>query len=261
MTVKLNLDQSQQVHRKNVQYNTGFELPPGAYHLKFVVRENQTGRMGSYETDLSIPDYRKAPLKLSSVLLASQRQESKRKNGDNPLIRDGMELVPNVAHVFTTDQHLYFFYEVYEPAKQTAEQLQMEQIREEFGRRQQARQEGAGGQEQGQQQGAKNEQGSDTSRKSAAHGAVRVLTSIQFFMGKVKVYETPLVESRQLNAPERKAAAFEFDVPLARLKPGYYTCQINIIDDAAGTFAFPRLPILVREKAAAPQAQPAAGVH
>jgi hypothetical protein len=38
-------------------------------------------------------------------------------------------------------------------------------------------------------------------------------------------------------------------VSLAQLKPGLYTCQINVIDDAGGTFVFPRLPILVREKA------------
>jgi hypothetical protein len=39
---------------------------------------------------------------------------------------------------------------------------------------------------------------------------------------------------------------------LSQLKPGWYTCQVNVIDDAGGTFAFPRLPILIRE------AQPAA---
>jgi VWFA-related protein len=45
--------------RKNVQYNTGFLLPSGRYHLKFVVRENQNGRVGTFESDLVIPDLRK----------------------------------------------------------------------------------------------------------------------------------------------------------------------------------------------------------
>src|SRR5882762_739693 len=72
-TVKLALDSAQQVRRKNVQYNTGFLLAPGSYHLKFVVRENQSGRMGSFETDVQIPDLRKAPLRMSSVVLSSQR--------------------------------------------------------------------------------------------------------------------------------------------------------------------------------------------
>ena len=79
-TVKLALDAAQQVQRKNIQYSTGFTLAPGRYHLKFVVRENQTGAMGSFETDLQVPDLKKAPLKLSSVVLASQRTPNTAKN-------------------------------------------------------------------------------------------------------------------------------------------------------------------------------------
>src|SRR6516164_8010424 len=73
-TVKLSLDASQEVRRKNVQYSTGFILTPGKYHFKFVVRENQSGRLGSFETDFTVPDIKKAPLKMSSVVLSSQRQ-------------------------------------------------------------------------------------------------------------------------------------------------------------------------------------------
>jgi hypothetical protein len=212
-TVKLSLDASQEVRRKNVQYSTGFLLMPGKYHFKFVVRENQTGRVGSFETDFTIPDIRKAPLKMSSVVLASQRQLSTKKT-QNPLVREGNELVPNIAHVFTPDQHLYFFYEVYDPAKDKAP-----------------------------------ESPQDAKEKAPpVKNSIHLLTSIVFFNGKVKAFETPLIEARQLNAQERKAAVFQFDVPLAQLKPGLYTCQVNVIDDAGGTFVFPRLPILVREK-------------
>src|SRR5205823_8386192 len=72
-TVKLAVNSAQEVRRKNVQYNTGFVLAPGTYHLKLVIRENQTGRMGSFETDVQIPDLRKTPLKMSSVVLSSLR--------------------------------------------------------------------------------------------------------------------------------------------------------------------------------------------
>jgi VWFA-related protein len=213
-TVKLSLDASQEVRRKNVQYSTGFLLSPGKYHFKFVVRENQSGRLGSFETDFVVPDIKKAPLKMSSVVLASQRQPATRKT-QNPLVRDGNELVPNIAHVFTPEQHLYFFYEVYDPAKEKAP-----------------------------------EPSPEAKEKTApVKNPIHVMTSIQFFNGKIKAFETPLIEARQLNAPERKAAVFQFDVSVAQLKPGLYTCQINVIDDAGGTFVFPRLPILVREKA------------
>jgi hypothetical protein len=42
-TVKLAVDGQQQARQKNIQYSTSFNLPPGKYHLKFVVRENQRG--------------------------------------------------------------------------------------------------------------------------------------------------------------------------------------------------------------------------
>jgi hypothetical protein len=74
-----------------------------------------------------------------------------------------------------------------------------------------------------------------------------VLTSIAFFRGKVRVFETPLVESTELAGADRNTAVFQFDVPAASLPPGLYTCQVNVIDDTAGTFAFPRIQLLVRK--------------
>ena len=91
-------------------------LPIGKYHLKFVVRENETGKMGSFETDINVPDQRKMPLKLSSVVLASQRVPNSDKKAASPLVRDGVEFVPNLPHVFRQDQHLYLLYEVYDPS-------------------------------------------------------------------------------------------------------------------------------------------------
>jgi hypothetical protein len=90
---------------------------------------------------------------------------------------------------------------------------------------------------------------------------VRVLTSIEFLLGGVKVYETPLVEASAINIPERDAVGFQFDVPLTGLKAGNYICQVNVIDDAGGTFSFPRMALRVTAAAAAaPTATPAAAV-
>ena len=211
-TVKLAVEGSREVRRKNVQYNTGFYLPSGKYHLKFVLRENEKGSVGSFEADLNIPDYKKTPLKLSAVVLGNQLQPAPKKKSDNPLVRDGEELIPNVTHVFAADQKLYFYYEVYEPARDT-------RPAEEAGK----------------------------ADAPPPKNAVRVLTNITLFRGKVKVYESPLVEARQVAAPERKAAVFQFAVPLSKLPAGLYMCQVNVIDDAAGSFAFPRLMMYVRD--------------
>ena len=211
-TVKLAVDSTQQVRQKNVQYNTSFVLAPGSYHLKFIVRENRTGRMGSFETDVRIPDLRKAPLRMSSVVLSSQRvPATQKKKTFQPLISEQTELVPSVTHVFTQDQKLYLQYEIYDAAKAKA-----------------------------------GENGNGSSESKDKHASVRVLTSIEFLQGEAKVYETKPVVAQEITAPERKAVVFQMEIPLQSLKPGFYTCQINVIDDAGGNYAFPRWPILIR---------------
>ena len=79
-----------------------------------------------------------------------------------------------------------------------------------------------------------------------------MLTSIEFLQGGVKVYESKPVVTNEVAAPERKAVVLQMDVPLQALKPGLYLCQLNIIDDVSGTFAFPRFPVLIREPSPVP---------
>jgi VWFA-related protein len=219
--VKLAVDQAQKVAQKNIQYSTGFTLGAGKYHVKFVVRENVDGKMGSFEADINVPNLAKMPLKMSSVVLASQRVPYKQKAA-NPLVRDGLEWIPNVAHVFRQDQHLYLLYEVYDPAKVGAVK--------------------AGGASAGASGGASGKQ----SASAASAGGVRVLTSIEFLSNGAKVFETPLVSADKINEPDKGAVAFQFDVPLTDLKPGMYVCQVNVVDDAGGAFTFPRVAMLVR---------------
>jgi VWFA-related protein len=81
---------------------------------------------------------------------------------------------------------------------------------------------------------------------AADHGAPQLRTNLGFYRGRVKVFETPVVERTNVDAGDRHAAVFQFEVPAASFKPGLYTCQINIIDAVAGRFAFPRLQMYVR---------------
>ena len=242
-TVKLAVDSTQQVRRKNVQYNSGFLLAPGSYHLKFIVRENQTGRMGSFETDVTIPDLRKAPLRMSSVVLSSLRSPVSNvlKKNDNPLIQDQTQLVPNVTHVFTRDQHLYLQYEIYDAAKGKVT----------ISAAPPAPAAGAGASANGSATGADEKEASAKEKREGIH----VLTSIEFLQGNAKVYESKQIAATELTAPDRKAVVFQMDLPLQPLKPGLYICQVNVIDDISGNFAFPRWPILIKDTP--PATQPA----
>jgi VWFA-related protein len=207
-TVKLNLDPSLKARQKNIQYTTSFNLPPGKYQMKFVVRENQTGRMGSFEAEITLPDLKKVPLKMSSIVLASMRVPSKKQD---PLVRNGEEYVPNISHVFRQDQHLYLLYEIYAPTR---------------------------------------EKPAANAAKGTKPG-IDLLSSLELIQGTTKVYETPLVQAKAINVEGRDAVSIELEVPLTTLKPGSYLCQLNVIDDAGGSFAFPRFAVLVREPVAA----------
>ncbi len=204
-TVKLAVD-DEAARQKNIQYSTSFNLPVGKYHLKFVVRENQSGHMGSFETDIVLPDMRKTPMKLSSIVLSSLRMPSKLAT---PLVRGGVQYVPNVSHVFRRGQHLFLLYEVYDPARVKVENLAA---------------------------GAK-----------PGKGGIRLISSLELMQGSTKVYETSAIEATALNVGGREAVAVELDVPLEKLAAGTYIGQLNVVDDAAGSFAFPRFAVLVRE--------------
>ncbi len=219
-TINLSVAGSEGVQQKSVQYETSFELPPGSYRLKLVVRENQTGTLGAFETIINVPDLDKSPVKVSSVVMASELRSGAKRDDRNPLVRNGQQILANVAHVFTPAQPLYFYYEMYDPARVTSASPTNGQAA-----------------------------AATEAKPATASGtdAVRVLSSVAFFKGKTRVYETPLVEATTLAAPDRKAAVFQLEVPAAGLTPGLYTCQVNIVDDVGGSFAFPRLALYVRK--------------
>ncbi len=181
---------------RQVLYQTGVALPPGRFSLKIVVRENSTGQMGSFESRIVVPELKQAPVKVSSVVLGTQLERASGRKTASPLVRDGLELLPNLTHIVSRTQKLYFYYEVYDPAQDA--------------------------------------------------GAPQLRTSLAFYRGRVKVFETPVVERTQVDAADRRAAIFQFEVPAGSLTPGFYTCQINIIDEVASRFAFPRLEMYVR---------------
>lgn len=121
-TIQVNTagDAGGQLASRTVQYETAFLLPPGSYTLKVLARENETGKMGTFETPFSVPDLSTEVdyLPISSVVLSNRRE--KVPGGDrgkirNPLLQAGEKLVPSVTRVFRKGGELYLYLEAYEP--------------------------------------------------------------------------------------------------------------------------------------------------
>jgi VWFA-related protein len=207
--VKLGQEQAGQSAGRHFQYDTGFTLPPGQYRLKFLARENQSGKMGTFETPFTIPDLsaESSALRLSSVVWGHQRQPLDQAVGAatrrqkmlamHPLVDEGKKLIPSVTRVFRRDQNLYVYFEVYDPAR------------------------------------------------TGEGGAVSVSANLSFFQGRTKVLETEPV--RLTEAPSGRAGRlrFQFELPLEKLPPGRYTCQANVIDEVGRQFAFVRSPLVL----------------
>src|SRR5260370_2826819 len=105
-----------------------------------------------------------------------------------------MELVPNTTHVFTPDQHLYLQYEVYDAAKgKNAAQLVPTPAV-------------------AQTEGTKSPEPA-----KPAPDSIRVLTSIEFLQGAMKVYESMPVVPNQVTAPDRQSLISHITLPLHSL--------------------------------------------
>jgi VWFA-related protein len=72
ITVTLGADRFNKLQKQSLLYQGGVVLGPGSYKLKFLARENESGRIGSFEEDLNLPAAQYEKLELSPMLLSSQ---------------------------------------------------------------------------------------------------------------------------------------------------------------------------------------------
>ncbi|HUQ95878.1 MAG TPA: VWA domain-containing protein [Bryobacteraceae bacterium] len=206
ITVKLKGETAGLLSKRNLAYDTGFTLQPGFYTLKFLARENETGKMGTFETKFTIPDLtaEQRYLPISSVVLSNQREnvdtalataeKNKKLLAANPLVQDKQKLIPSVTRVFRQEQDMFVYLEAYQPAAETTQFM---------------------------------------------------MATVGFYRGKVKAFETdPLPIDSGLNV-KSKAVPVSFRVPLGKLQPGRYTCQVNVVYPSAQKFAVWRSPLVL----------------
>ena len=133
---KLSGETAAQLSRQPLEWDTSLVLLPGSYAIKVLARDDETGRIGTFMRKFVVPNLNKELTKvaLSSVVLGSQRIDMKKdalytsKNTDkgpsvNPLIQDGIELMPSINNVFSKSRDLYVFLQAYERGAETQRPL------------------------------------------------------------------------------------------------------------------------------------------
>jgi len=191
----------------NFLYEGSLVLPPGKFQLKVLVRENQTGKMGTFEEPLNLPPVPSGGLALSSIVLSNEvKPEGGRKarsKGDDPLALEDRSVLPSVTNVFRTNQDLYVLLQSYtgKPA-------------------------------------------SKANAPNDANAAVPPSVALAFFRKGAKVADAGPFAGKVGKSPDGKAS-YLVQIPLAKFRPGRYTLQVNVLDPAHDRVAFARVPMAV----------------
>jgi VWFA-related protein len=207
--IKLSGETAAKLAKQPIEYDTGFTLLPGKYTIKFLARDAETGRIGTYESTFVIPNLNKEVKRIpvSSVVLSSQRVDLKEaiynalKSKDqaevtNPLVQEGQKLIPSVTRVFSKSREMYVYLQAYEPAATSTQPL---------------------------------------------------VAFVTFYRGSSKVFETPPRSVTEGLNNRLKTMPLRFDLSLDPLTPGEYKCQVTVLDPTGQKAAFWQAPIMVVE--------------
>ena len=205
--VKLSDATAAELSARPITYDTGFTVMPGNYRIKFLARDAETGRIGTYETAVNIPNLNPKPdaadskIAISSVVLSSQRVQlddslfnatrDKEKgqvlDSVNPLVQEGQKLIPSVTRVFRKVKPMYVYLQAYQ-------------------------------------------QGAEPPHPLAAF--------VTFYRGDAKAWETAPVTVAEHVAGRLNTMPVKLSIPIDKLATGEYRLQVTVLDPHAQAAAF-----------------------
>jgi len=197
-----------QLAHSPIEYDAGFTLLPGKYSIKFLARDDETGRIGTYQTSFVIPNLNKEikRVPISSVVLSSQRVDSRdalynvasakaqaKAAAVNPLVTDGKKLIPSVTRVFSKNREIFVYLQGYEqPA-----------------------------------------------------GAKPLVAFVSLYQKDSKVFETQPIVMTPQSSTTIEPVPLSFDISPASLPAGKYDCQVSVLDPTGQKSSFWRGPLLI----------------
>jgi len=202
VNIKLSDASAAELAKQPIEYDAGFTLLPGKYMIKFLARDDETGRIGTYQTTFVIPNLNKEDKRvpISSVVLSGQRVDLKNaiynaaKSKDqekqamvNPLVQNGKKLIPSVTRVFSRGRDLYIYLQAYQSTAATPQPL---------------------------------------------------VAFVSFYQGQTKVFETQPMAVTPAATSRLGMVPLNFSIGLNQLPPGQYDCQVTVLDPSGskGTF-------------------------
>ena len=217
VNIKLSDATAAELAHRPIEYDTGFTLLPGKYMIKFLARDDETGRIGTYETTFIIPNLNKEDkrVSISSVVLSSQRVElnqalfdaakakdRQKEDSVNPLVQDGKKLIPSVTRVFSTAREIYVYFQAY---KQSA----------------------------------------FSQPPAVPAGNPPLFAFVTLYREGKQVFETQPIAIAPNPASRLGTMPLSFNLGVNGLPAGQYDCQVTILDPQSQKANFWRAPILL----------------
>jgi len=210
VNIKLSDRTAIELSKRPIEYDTGFTLLPGKYTIKFLARDAETGRIGTYQTSFVIPNLNKEEkrIPISSVVLGSQRIDLKealynaaKNNKDkdkeeavNPLVQNGQKLIPSVTRVFSKSRDMYVYLQAYQQNTASVQPL---------------------------------------------------IAFVGFYRAQTKAFETQPIEVTGGLNNRLKTMPLSFSIALSQLAPGKYDCQVTVLDPTGQKGAFWQAPVML----------------
>jgi VWFA-related protein len=217
--IKLSDATALELAKRPVEYDSGFTLLPGRYSIKFLARDDETGRIGTYQTEFIIPNLNKETthVPISSVVLSSQRVDTRdalynatkgkdqvKNDSKNPLVQEGLKLIPSVTRVFSAKRDMYVYLQAY-----------------------------AGG-----------PTGTVTSG-AQAKPASALIAYVSLYHEGQKAFESAPIAVTPEAVSRLGVTPLSFQVSLSGLAPGEYQCQVTVLDPSGNRVAFWVAPIML----------------
>lgn len=207
VNIKLSDATAAELAKRPIEYDAGFTIFPGKYTIKFLARDDETGRIGTFQTTFVVPNLNKEDRRvaISSVVLSSQRVDLKEaiynavKNKDreettNPLVLEGQKLIPSVTRVFHQNREMYVYLQAYEQDAASVQPL---------------------------------------------------IAFVSFYHAHERALETPPIEIKEGMPNRLKTMPLRFSIALSQLPPGAYECQVTVLNPETQKGAFWRAPVVL----------------
>jgi VWFA-related protein len=205
--VKISDATALELAKRPIQYDSGFTLLPGKYTIKFLARDAETGRMGTYQTNFVIPNLNREEkrIPISSVVLSAQRIELKdalfnaekgkhKEEPGNPLVQGGEKLIPSVTRVFSKSRDMYVYVQAYEQSVPAVQPL---------------------------------------------------VAFVTLYRNQAKAFETTPIQVSAAMQNRLNAVPIHFTIPLAQMAAGEYECQVTVLNPESDKANFWRAGIRV----------------